>query len=866
MPASPWTFVVLAVAQVAPVADDAGAIRALSDKDPARLRAAIRHLRDRGAAAQAAAVPLIKLLFTTEAVEPPLDHDDRLAAWCALVEVASEPENAPPELVAAVLSACAPGPGVVFAPSPWFRHFLCNCPPKHLAAALAEYRKTAGEQAYAAALVRIAEWGPGGAGAVGHLVGLMKAGRRLGEDEFAPVDPAELIAGFGPAAKDAVGDLEAELRSLERRRRKAALAIHRITGRSDERIIDALLSGLPDPDADFFWEREEVQALAQIGPAVERRLSDCLSHPDAVVRRNALRVLVAFETVRPATADKVFALLNDPDADVRREAVHTLSWSSHQPRGVVAALIRRVAEDADSIVRSIAARTLGGIGAPAAPAVPTLARAVTDDKDAHVRMTAAGALGALGPASAPAVDALMRAAVADSECTVRTEAVLALGSIGDPKAIPALIRALDDRVPKRAARERPVGSFAARMLERFGPAAAPAVPRLIARMPLNLQEWRWDGEEIDALVAIGPVGVAALIRAFDTVGPELRSWILSRLARLDPWPQEVAAFVHRVSIAGPPSERIDALRILARRAAAAAPARAVDVPALVRAMDDPSGDVRAAAAAALAARADVALATLPRRLNDDDPRVRRAACEAIGRFGIGRRDLQPRLTGRLEDPDENVREAAAVAIVAVAPDSPEARLAWNAAVRATGSYELFQSFGPDRHPPTELLVAELRRRFFADGAHDISLIEVLGRIGPKAAAAAPELRRLLRAGGGQSAAIALWRITGDRGPLRQMLTEDWRRCRRWPPYDTGIADVGRMLGEIADAGSLPMLLDGLSGQDADVREAAAIGLGGFGPKASAALPQLRRLVGDPSPAVRRAAAEALRKIETRGNR
>jgi hypothetical protein len=192
------------------------------------------------------------------------------------------------------------------------------------------------------------------------------------------------------------------------------------------------------------------------------------------------------------------------------------------------------------------------------------------------------------------------------------------------------------------------------------------------------------------------------------------------------------------------------------------------------------------------------------------------------------------------------------------------------AVRATGSYELFQSFGPDRHPPTELLVAERRRRLFADGPDDNSLIEVLGRIGPEAAAAAPELRRLLRAGNNlysaREVAVALWRITGERGPLLQMLIEEWRRCRRWPPYDTGIAEVGQMLGELAEPGTLPMLLAGLSSQEADVREAAAIGLGGFGPKASAAVPLLKRLVGDPSPAVRRAAAEALRKIETRGNR
>lgn len=127
-------------------------------------------------------------------------------------------------------------------------------------------------------------------------------------------------------------------------------------------------------------------------------------------------------------------------------------------------------------LRREAARGLGQLGAKAAPSVPALAGALADP-DAGVRRQAAAALGRIGPAAAGAIDAMGERLPVEPDALVRLELVMAFRKItpegqrpegrGASSPLASLAAALSDP-------DRTIRNAAARELEAFGPAAAPA--------------------------------------------------------------------------------------------------------------------------------------------------------------------------------------------------------------------------------------------------------------------------------------------------------------------------------------------------------------------------------------------------------
>jgi HEAT repeat protein len=143
----------------------------------------------------------------------------------------------------------------------------------------------------------------------------------------------------------------------------------------------------------------------------------------------------------------------DPDPRVRAVALGALSRAA--PDAVQTAQAwQAAAADGDAGVRRRAAEVAPALAAAAGEAQLL---ALLRDPDAWVAEAAAWALGER-PATAAAVDALAAAATSPRDALVREAAVAALGALGDPRGLPAVLRACDD---KPAVRRRAVLALAA---------------------------------------------------------------------------------------------------------------------------------------------------------------------------------------------------------------------------------------------------------------------------------------------------------------------------------------------------------------------------------------------------------------------
>jgi len=272
------------------------------------------------------------------------------------------------------------------------------------------------------------------------------------------------------------------------------------------------------------------------------------------------------------------------------------------------------------------------------------------------------------------------------------------------------------------------------------------------------------------------------------------------------------------------------------------------LPDLAKAVRDPDGHVRGAAAVALSS---VALAAL----DTGSPSARAGAAQLIGRLG---RDVPDRAFRRLQeaeaDESPEVRRAAAAALAAIGQD----RRARDAAAAA-------REFRP---PPRGVsgLCGEL---VCGDLGAALEAARKLAAMGPAAKDALPELRKML--GKEQPACLSAGVIRRIRAAAEPAVP-DLRKALRavWPPTATCAAGSDtRTRVAIAEAlgGIGPAAKDAvddprwaLSDPSCEVRRAAANALGRIGPAARAAHADLRKALNDRDEAVREAAKGAIKAI------
>jgi HEAT repeat protein len=479
--------------------------------------------------------------------------------------------------------------------------------------------------------------------------------------------------------------------------------------------------------------RNAAEELGRLGPAARPALPALIAAAVDVeepVRKSASGALEKIDPEWPASPEAAQAVpmlvkaLGSRFTEVWQLASFLLGRIG---KPAVPELIDALADRWQDTRQVVVARSLGRIGPAAADAVPALAHELSSEH-AHVRQAAAEALGQIGPAAEPAVPALIQL-LTDRLPASRQAAAVALSRAGraDPAALPPLIQLLPDRADE--VREAAVEA----LVQFGPDAVGPLVELLQAIDPKSMEEWLrvkvqnldWSCNVVARLeqgesVAVGrranfeeirrePVkalrsatwcfghAVAdhlrletareAAVRVLAQLGPDAAPAVGVLVEALaDKSRRTRLAAVRALGQIGPPAR--SALTGLARALAEVDPARKAATEALARVdlnwASSPelaeaiaglaadlrrTGDFGQGAADALVAIGPASVPALIRSLGSEDRIEREAAANTLGRLGPAARDAIPALQGTLQDQHGWVRDAAARALRAIAPDS-----------------------------------------------------------------------------------------------------------------------------------------------------------------------------------------------------
>jgi HEAT repeat protein len=382
--------------------------------------------------------------------------------------------------------------------------------------------------------------------------------------------------------------------------------------------------------------------------------------------------------------------LYDNDPRFREQAARALGQLGAGAATAVAPLTQTLA-DPVAPVRAAAAESLGKIGPAAKPAVAPLLAALKDRTpirlDAHVAMVASEALGDLGPGVLPE----LMAALDSPDLLTCLGSAAALQRMGPQaqEAIPRLIALLasdpNRRIPMIAA------------LQGIGKAAKPAVPALIKT--LDSEDFHTQYWACRALGAIGPDAQAAVPKlceltksgtasvrrnaaaALGQIGPAIGTAGLDALIAavgdgIEPVRENaVKALGQLADFAAPAVPTIRAAVAERKIAARVASARALwrithdadtAVPILIEQLGGLDEPEDAAEALAeLGPAAQAAVPALVARLTAQAGSLRALACEALGKIGTAAQPAIPELQKLREDEDAEVRQAADEALVQI---------------------------------------------------------------------------------------------------------------------------------------------------------------------------------------------------------
>lgn len=472
----------------------------------------------------------------------------------------------------------------------------------------------------------------------------------------------------------------------------------------------------------------------------------------------------------------------------------------------VAELIERL-KSGNGGIRAEAITELGQRGSRAAEAVPGLVAVIEGDEDRYVRQEAAMALGLIQSRPDLAIPALAnllseerrssyRQTVMSAE--VRPRAAWALGQIEieTGNVVAALIKALDDPVPKvREAAVEALGN-----LDGAASESVPAITKLIratADLDAPASELKadvsYDVNRLEREFRIGKVSGETLRNA-----KESNARIATRIASRDEAIRQRSPVLY------------EAARALGRIGPGARDSAGI----LVKLLNSRERDgVRSQAAEALGKidpKPELAVPALIEALDDSDELVRRAAITALGTLGARARDAVPKLQAITEYPPTEWEHI-------------KAAWAW-------------ARISQDDRAPTGILIQVLETG--SDSRRD-EAARALGELGSQASTAVPGLVRILSHETGLPPAVAIeaLRKIGVATPesveaLNRIMREgrlSWSVTAAWT------------LAELTPAPeeALGVLTRALVKRDAGMQQYAAQALGALGEKGRPAIPDLR---------------------------
>lgn len=538
--------------------------------------------------------------------------------------------------------------------------------------------------------------------------------------------------------------------------------------------------------------------------------------------------------------------LASDQAPARRKAAYALFRMGDAASPGVLALVRAIGDD-DEYVRTTSARAVEKVGAEAVrPAADDLAAWLHDERQ-PVRREAAIVLRRLGPLAAAVVPALTKALGSD-DAFIRSRAAWCLGSAGSAgrPALARLAEAVTDD-------DEDVRRGAANALARIDPAAAFASEHAAVR----LAALQAHGDRPAPGSWKDPAIVGGVLRTVEDRNEEVRGWAIHALDSLaafagDERPAEWIAIFRRVLERDPaPGIRASAAHGLGRYKASAAEVLAP----LVTALRSPEPSVRAAAVLSLGwlgSGARSAAADVAARVADPDASVRAAAAHALGPIGVASNETVDALRAALSATDRAILRNAARSLGALASNSESAAVAVADFVRserpdpfACADAIRCAAAGTAR----ERVAGVLRPAFSGPDAAPAVAFALCALDTPERPDALRRLAALTeRASGPQPNRTSAPR-EGSHGE---------RSTEAGPRRADALAYL-RLLGAIA-SGTTPAVARLLSDPDPAIRRAAAAALGAFGPAAKEALPALERLIEDDDETVAAVARDAVRDV------
>lgn len=479
------------------------------------------------------------------------------------------------------------------------------------------------------------------------------------------VDPSRPDDGIKSRLSAAArSDLLAQLRSdvAGGDKARAIIAIHRMEKHGAEGAA-VLAQLLVADDLPMEIQFPTCNALTAIGPAAVPAILELLQSRHASAQEAAWQLLIRLGPQANAAVPTLLQIIRNAAASTEEQtcAVAVLSTIGPGAKNSLDALLE-IAErdDKPSDLRNGCLQAIRAIGAVSAEGHARLVKLlVNENQEPALRVEVATIL-AEQPSPSPVVLPVLISLLQNRDdwevCTSACEALGKLGA-GSPDAVTTLSEQLEH--PGREVRLAAIAACGA-----MGPSAAAAVPNLLRRIQLD--------EEAD----VPEAAAQALLK----VDPAAINWLLTDLSRNEQLWQPAVRILPGLGPAGKAAvpELIEMLRkpeagefqqqIISLLGNLGPEAHeAVPVLSSYLASRAQPSEIRAQAALALGTISLESVPQLLAALRDEEPEVRIAAAEALGKQNARDKAAIPALLRELLDP--NTAEAAVSALVGIGEDS-----------------------------------------------------------------------------------------------------------------------------------------------------------------------------------------------------